>query len=287
VAQKLGKDGEVAYHNPVAIADQSGAVHFLFCIQYNRCFYTRSDDDGQTFGKPREITAAFEAFRPEYAWQVLATGPGHGIQLRNGRLLVAVWLSKGTGGHAHRPSCVSTIVSDDAGLTWKRSSIVCDDPQPANPNETAAVQLADGRVMLNIRHESAPHLRAVSVSDNGETGWSPLRYDQALPEPICFGSLVRLSQPPGDRRTRLLFVNPHNPAGRERKNLTIKLSYDEGETWPEAKTVEPGPSGYADLAVGLDGSIYCMYERGTGKARSLSVARFNLEWLTDGRDHPP
>ena len=71
---------------------------FSVLHQYARCFYTRSDDDGKTFAKPREITAAFAAFRPEYDWQVLATGPGHGIQLKNNRLLVPVWLSTGAVG---------------------------------------------------------------------------------------------------------------------------------------------------------------------------------------------
>jgi sialidase-1 len=87
----------------------------------------------------------------------------------------------------------------------------------------------------------------------------------------------------------LLFVNPNNPEGRERRNLTVKLSYDEGRTWPVAKAIEPGTSGYADLATGPDGTIYCYYERGTAgggaaNPRSLCLARFDLEWLTDGRD---
>jgi sialidase-1 len=284
VKQSLAKEGEVVYNNPVAISDRDGTVHFLFCVEYNRCFYTRSNDDGQTFAKPREITAAFDAFRPEYAWQVLATGPGHGIQMRNNRLVVPIWLSTGAGKGAHRPSCVSTVVSDDGGATWQRGTVVCIDPHPANPSEAAAVQLADGRVMLNIRHESEPHLRAVTVSESGQTGWSPLRYDRDLPEPICQGTMVRLTEPPDDPRTRLLFANPHNSAGRERKNLTVKLSYNEGATWAETKTVEPGTSGYCDLAVGRDGTIYCLHESGAGKAKSQTLARFNLEWLTDGRD---
>ena len=78
------------------------------------------DDDGKTFTEPVEITSAFEAFRPSYDWKVLATGPGHGIRLSNGRLLVPVWLSSGTGGHAHRPSVVSVVYSDDRGRTWRR-----------------------------------------------------------------------------------------------------------------------------------------------------------------------
>jgi sialidase-1 len=127
----------------------------------------------------------------------------------------------------------------------------------------------------------------VSVSENGATGWSPLRYDRDLPEPICQGGLVRLTEPPADPRTRLLFVNPHNPTGRERRNLTVRLSYDEGERWLESKPIEAGPCGYSDLAVGPGGAINCVFERGAGKARTLSLATFNVEWLTDGRDRLP
>jgi sialidase-1 len=220
---------------------------------------------------------------------VLATGPGHGIQLRNGRLLIPVWLSTGTGGGAHRPSCLAVIYSDDHGQTWQRGDIVAADPKPKNPNETVAVQLADGRVLLNIRHEADTHSRGVSTSADGISRWSPLRFDPQLPEPICFGSIVRLTEQPAFRKNRLLFVNPHNPTDRTRKNLTVKLSYDETQTWPVAKALEPGLSGYADLAVGPEGTIYCLYERGSTdgnyfRTRFLTVARFNLEWLTDGKD---
>src|SRR4051812_27531628 len=88
-----------------------------------------------------------EAVQEEYAWQAFGTGPAHGIQLRSGRLVVPVWLSKGTGGNAHRPSVVSTIYSDDAGKTWKRGEIVANETDPlTNPNESVLAQLADGRV---------------------------------------------------------------------------------------------------------------------------------------------
>jgi sialidase-1 len=118
LAQGLARPDEITINNPVAISDhQTGAVHFLYCVEYARCFWMRSDDDGQSFTEPVEITKAFERFRPEYDWKVLATGPGHGIQLSNGRLLVPVWLSTGTGGHAHRPSAVSVISSHDHGET--------------------------------------------------------------------------------------------------------------------------------------------------------------------------
>ena len=84
----------------------------------------------------------------------------------------------------------------------------------------------------------------------------------------------------------LLFSNPHTlpldknggeiPNGRgKRENLSIKLSRDDGRTWPVNKTLEPGSSAYSDLAVLPDGTVLCLFERGD----SIDCARFNLEWL--------
>ncbi len=302
VAQNLAAEGTVTYNNPTAIVDaQTGAVHMLFCLEYMRCFYIRSDDDGLTFSEPVEITTTFDQFQADYAWQVLATGPAHGIQLQSGRLLVPVWLSKGTGGHAHRPSVVATIFSDDSGRTWQRGEFVAGETDPlVNPSETVAVQLSDGRVMLNIRSESKHHRRAVSFSADGATDWTVPMFDAALLEPICMAGICRLTSQPQHSKNRLLFSNPHNleknggpgqpGAGRDRRNLSVKLSYDEGATWEFSKTLELGMSGYSDLAVSPDGTIFCFYERSTtdGKspaaARTLTLAKFSLEWLTDERD---
>ncbi|MCX7886363.1 MAG: exo-alpha-sialidase, partial [Verrucomicrobiae bacterium] len=290
-AQKLDKPGDNTANNPVAIADlETGAVHFLYCLEYMRCFYMRSDDEGATWSQPVEITATFERFRKDYDWKVIATGPGHGIQLTHGphkgRLIVPVWLSLGTGGHAHRPSVASTIYSDDHGRTWHRGEIAFPDIPPYRyPSETVAIQLADGRVMLNARSESDAHRRLVSVSPDGATRWSTPRFDDALLEPICMASMVRLDS------ERILFANPHNLSRRDKKempgkprdrlNLSIKLSLDDGQTWPISKLLQAGPSGYSDLAVTKDGTILCFYEAGEkGPYEKLRLARFNLEWLT-------
>ncbi len=105
------------------IADRNGTVHMVFCLEYMRCFYQHSDDDGVSWSKPVEITKTFDAFRKDYKWKVLATGPNHSIQLAGGRLLLPVWLSTGSGGNAHRPSVTATIFSDDGGTTWQASEI--------------------------------------------------------------------------------------------------------------------------------------------------------------------
>lgn len=299
-ARKLGHQGGSTYNNPVAIVDRSGAIHFLFCLEYMRCFSMRSDDDGATWTAPVEITPTFDAFRPEYDWKVLATGPAHGIQLSTGRLVVPVWLSLGTASNAHHPSVTATIYSDDGGATWQRGEIaVPNTPETIDPNETVVVELADGRVMLNVRSDSKPNRRIVVTSADGATGWSEPRFDEALYEPICMASIARLSRTPAGDKNRLLFANPHNlevakgkskaGAKRDRKNLSVKLSYDEGKSWSANKALEPGSSGYSDLAVLTDGTILCFYERrpNADEPALLTLARFNLEWLTDGADALP
>ena len=243
----------------------------------------------------------FENFRSAYDYKVLATGPDHSIQLRTGRLVVPVWLSTGTGGNAHRPSVTATIYSDDQGRTWHAGDIAvpCTD-EWINPNEAVAIELADGSVMLNVRSESKAHRRIVTISPDGATGWSTPKFDDTLVEPICMGGIVRYSLADGGDKNRILFCNPDNLArgdgkeaagkNRDRKNLTVQLSYDEGQNWSVKKSVESGYSAYSDIGVTKAGTILCFYGRGqkAGFAGDrLTVARLNLEWLTDGKDQTP
>ena len=295
-AQGLGRDGEITVNNPIAIADpRSGVVHFLYNVEYNRLFYMRSEDDGLTFSKPVELTAAVDKLKPSYDWQSFAVGPGHGLRLSSGRLIAAVWLSTGKGGHAHRPSVVTTIYSDDDGKTWQLGDIIANETKPLiNPSESVLVELAGGRVMINIRSESLEHRRAVAISPNGATQWTEPKFDEALLEPICMANIIRWTSAK-DGKSRIVFSNPHNleranakpGQGRDRKNLSLKLSTDDGATWPINKTLEAGPSGYSDLAIAADGSLLCFYERSivneaTKKRTSyLTVARVSREWLNN------
>ena len=300
LAMKNVDPNDVTYNNPVLIADRDGTVHMLFCLEYMRCFYQRSADDGVSWSTPVEITIAFESFRKNYDWKVLATGPDHGIQIKGGRLIVPVWLSTGTGGNAHRPSVTATIFSDDAGKSWHAGDIAvpCTDDW-INPNETVAIELADGGVMLNVRNESKTHRRLVTTSRDGATGWSAPKFDDALLEPICMAGIVRYSLAADGGKNRILFSNPDNLSradgketpgkNRDRKNVSVKLSYDEGRTWAVSKSIEPGSSMYSDIAVTHAGTILCFYGRGTKPGfagDALTLARFNLEWLTDGKDSP-
>ena len=291
---KVASNEKETAHNMVAIVpNDSNIIHFLYCLGYKRVFYIESKDDGQNFSKPTEITQIFEEFKLDFKYRVVATGPGHGIQLTNGRLIVPIWLAKR---HIHRPSVISVIYSDDRGKTWNRGEVISGELE--NPSETTAAQLSDGSVLLNIRNESKMNRRAISISRDGKSNWTAPVFDNALLEPTCFASIIRLTSKQKEDRNRILFVNPDSIEGettelfnlRPRQNLSVKLSYDECKTWPVSKSIEPGSSGYADLAVGEDYTIYCLYERNCPIEKdfdtaAMTIARFNLEWLTNNEDN--
>jgi len=278
----LAGESKATVNNPVMIPDaQTGAIHFLHCVDYARCYYSRSDDDGKTFSKEVEITATFEPFHKDFAWTVFATGPGHGIQLKNGRLVVPVWLAEQ---HSHRPSVTASIYSDDHGKTWLAGEIIPGKETIPNMNETTAVQLDDGRVMFNIRNVAAKSLRAISISPDGASGWSFPAFDEALYEPVCFASILGVH---ANGKFHLIFSNPDSRDGAktgqrgQRRNLTIRQSDDAGKTWSHARVLDVGPAAYSDLAAGPDGEIYCLYERGT-KVQALTFVKFPLAWVSAG-----
>jgi sialidase-1 len=292
--------------NFVLIADATdNSVHALYCHNYARVFCLHSTDDGVTFADPVEITDALLPFRETYPWRVIATGPGHGIQLsqgrHKGRLIVPVWMSDGSGTEfgagklGHRPSSVACVYSDDAGQTWQCGDFVAHtDDRIVNPSETVPVELSDGRVLFNVRSEARENRRLTSISADGAHDWSTLQFDEALLEPVCMGSILRLAQRGPDGTPYIVFANPDNlenkliPGGgnlaHDRKRVTVKLSADDCRTWSASRVLEPGPSGYSDLAQAPDGSVLCIYECGMldrmTDTASLTVARFDLEWLT-------
>lgn len=282
--KKDGGEKEQTVNNPVAIVDRyTGAIEFLYCINYARCYAMRSTDDGLTWSTPVDVTATFEPFRKHYDWKVIATGPGHGIQLKSGRLVVPIWLAYGKEGD-HAPSAAATIYSDDHGKTWIAGDLaVPNEGEFGNPNETMLAELSDGRVMLVTRSVSKPNRKIITLSPNGAKDWSKPTFHDQLWEPICMASITAHPSQPGT----LIYSNPHtlklNADGKEtlagrgkRENLSIKLSRDDGKTWPVSKTLDAGPSAYSDLAVLRDGTVLCLWET----KNDIQCARFNLEWIT-------
>jgi sialidase-1 len=308
----LAHNDSLPCDNATPIVDfQTGEIHLLYQSDYARCYYMKSADDGQSWSNPIEITSTIDEFKKVYPWEVPAPGPGHGIQLTNGRLVVPFWLS--TGGskehgpkhRGHRPSIVVPVYSDDHGKTWKAGEVaVPDNDTTVIPNVTSCIQFADGRVLFNSRNESMNYRWLFTYSKNGATNWSEPYFADAFFEPICFGSMCRFSMQPYQTKNRILFCNPdsrqdpwiaktsatpRSARNRHRTNLTIRMSYDEGNTWPVSKVIDPGIAGYSDIAVTPDGLIHVFYEGGsiTGSHfhnTHMSLTSFNLNWLTNGKD---
>lgn len=66
---------------------------------------------------------------------------------------------------------------------------------------------------------------------------------------------------------------------------TVWASFDGGKTWPLKRLVDGGSFAYSSLAAGREGTpgeglIYLLYESDGG----AKIARFNLAWLTGGKD---
>jgi sialidase-1 len=253
--------------------------------------------DPQHQGRMAKWTAGWD--------QRYGVGPGNAmIQLHTGpkagRLLVPARHKDDVGGGRLR-SFAHTFYSDDHGKSWHLGGTI-----GMFTSECQLVELADGRVMVVSRNETSVdspdnmrHLTSTS-SDAGIT-WSPITRAEELITPRCHGPIERYTLASttsslASDKNRLLFSSPASPFRQDehpygRYNLTVRLSYDEGETWSAGKTIWPHPSSYSDLAILDDGTIGILYERGpkgsTHYWDEVHFARFNLQWLTAGRDRLP
>jgi sialidase-1 len=222
---------------------------------------TSSTDDGLTWAKPVEITKQVK--KADWTWY--ATGPGIGIQAKNGRLIVPC--DHQIAGSKVQESHV--ILSDDGGKTWLLGGSV-----GPKCNECQVVERTDGSLLLNMRSYRGNNRRLVSTSKDGGEAWSQPVEDETLIEPVCQASIVRY---PGDKGG-LLFANP---ASKMRENFIIRLSRDEGKSWPVSRVLHAGPAAYSCLAALPDGHIGCLYERGEPRPyETITFARFSPDWLT-------
>lgn len=266
-------------------------------------------DHGRTWTNERDITTdVHRPNRPDYAavhadaatryahpddWRAQFPPVGHAIQLRGGiderpdtrgRLFFSAYTTIGEEtifeGHTY------AIFSDDHGTTWQHT----DASQVQGVNESMAVELADGRVLVNYRNYASadgtisPH-RGEAIYAMGVNGEIiPPDQHRAIPElPITStgmqGCIIRARWPDeGDGASRLLFSTCAHPT--ERKAMTVWMSEDDGATWPVKRLIDPGPSAYNDMALLPGGRVALVYE--CGGDDGMNLVTFLLEWLRDG-----
>lgn len=268
-----GGTAKITIGNPCPVVDAKTGSIWLPCTRDNqRVLMLHSDDDGQSWSAPRDITD--DVKDPQWGWY--ATGPGHGIQLtrgpRAGRLIVPCDCRRGARDSELRTKGHSFVIfSDDGGKSWTRGQLT--DP---SMNECEVVELADGGLLLSMRNYEGKNRRALARSNDAGASWGRCELHPDLFCPTCQASLHRLSWEPN----RILYSGPGGPG---RNNLTIRLSRDEGRSWPVARVLQEGPSAYSDLAVLADGAIGCLYETGAKHPyESIVFARFSPRWIEAG-----
>ncbi|WP_318211051.1 MULTISPECIES: exo-alpha-sialidase [unclassified Streptomyces] len=224
--------------------------------------YAYSDDGGVTW-RTRRITHDIK----DPAWKGMFASSGTGIQLSTGRLVQQYAFRK-----ADSSIWAASAYSDDHGTTWKMGT-------PVGPlmDENKTVELADGRVMLNSRTSSA-RTRLVAYSTDGGITYSAPVPDDELIDPTNNAAILRYDATAGAERPEshwLLFSNTASTTTRHR--LTVKLSCNDGLTWPTSKVVEAGGSAYSTLTRLADGTFGLLYE--SGPYQRITFARFNASWL--------
>jgi len=235
-----------------------------------RVYVTSSTDDGLTWAKPKEITSTTKLTN----WTWYATGPGAGIQIERGphrgRLVIPCdHIEAGT-----KKYFSHIIYSDNHATTWQLGGSSPHD----QVNECEVVELTGNRLLLNMRnYDRTQRTRQVAMSHDGGGSWTNQRHDPELIEPICQASVRRYSWLTESEKGIVLFSNP---ASTRREKMTVRLSPDDGQTWPDARLIHAGPSAYSCLVVLPDKTIGCLYECGEGHPyERISLARFPLSWL--------
>lgn len=255
------------HNNPVLIPD-GPRVHLIYHKNYAQAFLRTSWDDGRSWSAAREITQAYRAF--PCPWNVCATGPGHGVRLPGGRLVVPVWLANGKTAadgetREHWPSVSGVIYSDDHGETWRAGAWT---DAMVNANETAVARLSGDRLLFSFRNMNADRRRRLGLSMDGGETFSRVWKAEALTDPMCYGGMSQAED-------TVWHVHCDSEAARE--NLTLRHTPDAGRTWPALCLVDP-VGGYADIAA-LGDRLYVFYERydpGQRLVLSLVVKAFSI-----------
>ena len=289
--QEIGSDTSGS-----AIVDENTGDVMVVCSKAG--YLWRSRDNGKTWERETIVMKPNGAGHGTPDGVPALTGASEsGITLRfgehKGRLLMPARIMPpfGTNDQEWWPFHYNTsIYSDDGGKTWQTGRNV-----QSGTGEGTLAELSNGSIYYNSRsHLAVDHRRRIAWSyDGGDmyVDWEVSDQLFEVGEPYyfryghqpsygCNAGLVRLPIEWDQGDDILVYSAPDNKGG-SRIRMTVWASFDGGETWPAKQLVYEGLSSYSSLAAGKDGTIYLLFERGKEKLyEGISVARFNLEWLT-------
>lgn len=206
----------------------------------------KSTDDGKTWSEPINITEQVK--HPE--WYFLLQGPGRGITMEDGTLVFPIqYIGK------DRIPNAGIMYSKDRGETWTIHYHA-----RTNTTEAQVAEVVPGTLMLNMRDNRGGSRAVYTTSDLGMTWKEHESSRTALPEPVCMASLISVKAADNVLgKDILIFSNPNTTNAR--KNITIKISLDGGNTWAHQLLLDEGENwGYSCLTMVDKETIGILYE---------------------------
>ncbi len=291
----IARSEGATYNNPCLIYDEVKHLVVLFFQRYpqgvkertpniptgyedERCIrnFVCFSKDGKKWTKPKDITKGTK----HDDVTTTCSGPNPGVQIRHGKhkgRLVAP-MNEGPYGHWKVAACYS----DNHGKTWKIGEHCAPD---SGVNEVSIIETDEGGLLVVSRASKGNNRKLTYSEDGGET-WGEVTSHPDLPSPGfgCQNGLARYSFEDEAKlggRSRIIYSSP---AGGNRANGIIKMSYDNGKTWPVSKGIGNGPFAYSALTYVKPGTMGILYEVEAKPLTTIKFAPFSIEWLTDGKD---
>ncbi|MEO5683877.1 MAG: sialidase family protein [Chitinophagaceae bacterium] len=250
-------------------------------------WYKTSADGGATWSEAVNITLQVHKPRQPWVnaaynfpedWRSYANTPGHAMQFSNGkykgRIFVAANHSAGEPQADFTDYRAHCFYTGDHGKTFSLGGTI----NIPGGNENMAVALSNDKLMINFRNQQGNiKSRVVAISSTGGQSWDTTYFDTQLPDPVCQGSILDVSS--NNEKRILAFCNAADTS--RRNNLTLRISYDEGKTWPKKYLIDAAPensqgdyTAYSDL-VGLNkNEIGIVYEKDNYKAIVFTVVNW-------------
>jgi hypothetical protein len=175
------------------------------------------------------------------------------------------------------------IYSDNHGATWQRGATI------AGGGEVQVAETPSGGLIASMRDSSFAWsgVRTFSRSTDGGATWgvafTNTMNPPSIPDPACQGSIYRLTTTNDSNASRLIHANAANSSSRV--NMTLRISYDEGATWPVSNQVYAAGSAYSSVTKLATGDVGLLFEK--DPYGDLDYTWRSVSQMTGGADSLP